>query len=172
MEQNINKSNLITFISKKQVQAEPMSEYQAVELGYARPNKDNHEWRQGYHIIYPDGYHSWCPLSEFMKSYKPAETVLERLTIEFEDLHVRLHKLEEFRSTSRYLELPDPQRELLFAQWALMDAYHSILIRRIEFLTGDILPDLGNTQCAANPYCGIANVDGECSNPENCKCEE
>ena len=46
------------YISIKEVQAEPMNELQAVELGYARPNEDNHEWREGYHVVYPDGYHS------------------------------------------------------------------------------------------------------------------
>ena len=37
-----------TYIGNKKVQAERMNEYEAVELGYARPNKDNHEWREGY----------------------------------------------------------------------------------------------------------------------------
>ena len=163
MEQNIKESKLTTFISTKQVQAEPMNELQAVELGYARPNDDHHEWRQGYHIIYPDGYHSWCPLHEFNKSYRPADTFIERLKIEFEDLHVRLCNLQKFRDTQEYLELPEQQRELLFAQWALMDAYHTILIRRIELLEGDTLPDFPTVAYSAHP-CNEVDVDGECGN--------
>lgn len=60
------------YITKKTVLAEPMDERTAVQLGYARPNEDNHEWRQGYHVLYPDGYHSWCPKHQFEESSKPA----------------------------------------------------------------------------------------------------
>ncbi len=42
------------YIGTKEVQAEPMNELEAVELGYARSNEDNHEWREGYHVVYPE----------------------------------------------------------------------------------------------------------------------
>lgn len=70
------------YIGTKEVQAEPMNELEAVELGYARSNEDNHEWREGYHVVYPDGYHSWSPKNVFEESYKCAETFLDRLQIE------------------------------------------------------------------------------------------
>lgn len=54
-----------TYVGTKTVKAEPMNELAAVEKGYARKNKDNHEWREGYHVQYtnPDGsiYNSWSP---------------------------------------------------------------------------------------------------------------
>ena len=73
------------YISRKEVMAEPMNELQAVELGYARPNDDNHEWREGYHILYPDGYHSWCPKQQFEATNQLAETHIDRMVIELDE---------------------------------------------------------------------------------------
>lgn len=36
----------------KVVSAEPMNEYDAVQKGIARPNTDNHEWREAYKKYY------------------------------------------------------------------------------------------------------------------------
>ena len=129
------------YISRKEVQAEPMDELQAVELGYARPNEDNHEWRQGYHVLYPDGYHSWCPKNQFEESNKPAETALDRMKIEFEELHGRVCKLEDFRYSAAYQDLPEIQQLMLYAQYSLMDAYHRILVSRIEMMSAKELPE-------------------------------
>ena len=63
---------MIKYVSRKEVQAEPMNELMAVQLGYARDNTDNHEWREGYHVLYPDGYHSWCPREQFEKANRRA----------------------------------------------------------------------------------------------------
>lgn len=141
------------YISRKEVQAEPMNELQAVELGYARPNDDDHEWRQGYHILYPDGYHSWCPKGTFEKDYHCAETVLDRIEIEFNELHERVCALERFRYTDAFQELPIEARGFLQAQYALMDGYHSILIHRYNLLKGDEpcpLPCDENHKCDCN----------------------
>lgn len=67
-------------------------EYEAVQLGYARPNEDNHEWREGYHVIYPDGYHSWSPLNVFNAAYKLAETHIDRMIIESYELKEKNRK--------------------------------------------------------------------------------
>lgn len=77
---------MIKYIGKKEVQAERMNEYEAVKLGYARPNEDNHEWREGYHVVYEDGYHSWSPKNVFEAAYNQSETFLDRLRIEAEEL--------------------------------------------------------------------------------------
>lgn len=77
---------MIKYIGKKEVQAERMNEYEAVQLGYARPNDDHHEWREGYHVVYEDGYHSWSPKNVFEAAYKKSETFLDRLRIEVENL--------------------------------------------------------------------------------------
>lgn len=159
------------YISIKEVQAEPMNELQAVELGYARPNEDNHEWREGYHVVYSDGYHSWCPKNIFEKSNQPAETVLDRLMIEFGELHKRLDKLGDFRHSPKHNELPEGQRKMLHAQYAIMDAYHTILIARIESLVNKELPDLPDKLIFNSAPC--RNPDGEpCCEPCSEPCYE
>lgn len=164
------------YISIKEVQAEPMNEVQAVELGYARPNEDNHEWQQGYHVLYPDGYHSWCPKHQFEQANQLAETVLDRMKIEFGELHERLRKLEDFRYSPKHDELPEDQQQMLYAQYALMHAYHTILIARIESLDNKELPNLPDKPIFNSAPC--RNPDGEpCSEPNcqepntYCKCD-
>ena len=67
------KLNLKKYIGTKVVEASPMNEIYAESIGYARKNSDNHEWRNGYHVMYtnPDGsfYDSWSPKSVFEKAY-------------------------------------------------------------------------------------------------------
>lgn len=89
-----------TYIGTKQVKAEPMNELAAVEKGYARKNEDNHEWREGYHVQYtnPDGstYDSWSPKSVFEQAYKCADSFIDRLQIEHDELKERYNKLDNF----------------------------------------------------------------------------
>lgn len=123
---------MIKFISKKEVLAEPMNEIKAVELGYARPNEDNHEWREGYHILYPDGYHSWCPDNVFTQSYKPNETSLDMLRIEAIELAELQIKLNIFMKSKKFDKLNCEEKRLIEAQFAIMASYLSILRLRIE----------------------------------------
>ena len=115
------------YIGKKEVQAELMNEFTAVELGYARPNEDHHEWREGYHVVYPDGYHSWSPLNVFEQSYKCSESFLDRLLIEAEELAEKKEKLNKFMSTESYKNLGYYERKLLEAQFGSMLSYLTIL---------------------------------------------
>jgi hypothetical protein len=82
-----------TFIGTKTVAAEPMNEFDAVEKGFARANVDNHEWRPGYHVVYPDGYESWSSADVFEAAYQVADTPLDRLYIERNELVERILKL-------------------------------------------------------------------------------
>ena len=119
------------YISRKEVQAEPMDEARAVEMGLARPNTDDHEWRQGYHIIYPDGYQSWCPKRQFEEANRQAETVLDRLYIERHELQEKIIKLKNFLFTQPFNELEETQQDLLVTQLGAMTAYKNILEKRI-----------------------------------------
>lgn len=119
------------YIGTKEVQAEPMNELKAVELGYARPNTDNHEWREGYHVVYPDGYHSWSPKNVFESSYKCSETFLDRLQIELEELKERHEKLCQFLNGPSFYELTDRNKKLLIRQSVIMDLYIETLEARI-----------------------------------------
>ena len=126
---------MIKYVGKKEVQAERMNEYEAVELGYARPNEDNHEWRAGYHVVYEDGYHSWSPKNVFEAAYKQSETFLDRLHIEAEELAEKQSKLNEFIGSEKFKELSWENQKLLEAQFGAMLSYLTILQVIIELLT-------------------------------------
>lgn len=121
-----------TYIGNKKVQAERMNEYEAVELGYARPNEDNHEWREGYHVEYEDGYHSWSPLNVFESSYKIADTYLDRLYIEAEELAKKQTLLIEYMDSPMFVGQEYGERKMMEAQFASMLSYLTILQLRIE----------------------------------------
>lgn len=126
---------MIKYFGKKEVQAERMNELQAVELGYARPNDDNHEWREGYHVVYEDGYHSWSPLNVFNAAYKPIETFLDRLYIEAGELAEKQDKLNKFIGSDKFKELSWENQRLLESQFGAMLSYLTILQVRIELAT-------------------------------------
>lgn len=74
------------YIGTKIVKAEKMNELTALEKGFTRSNKDNHEWRQGYHVQYtnPDGstYDSWSPKNVFEEAYHEVKGMSFGETIE------------------------------------------------------------------------------------------
>lgn len=117
------------------VKAEPMNELAAVEKGYARKNKDNHEWREGYHVQYtnPDGsiYDSWSPKSVFEKTYRVAETPTDSIKIELEELNTRFAKGIEFLVNEGYA-LIYPTKALLSAQVETEREYSYLLNDRLE----------------------------------------
>lgn len=115
----------------KVVLAEPMNELTAVELGYARPNEDNHEWREGYHVVYPDGYHSWSPKNVFEEAYKCFETYIDRVKIEKAELNERMKNLDKFIRSEKFGNLDDEDQSLLLGQFGAMLSYFHILKRRI-----------------------------------------
>lgn len=120
------------YIGTKKVMAEPMNEITAVEMGYARPNEDNHEWREGYHVVYPDGYHSWSPKDVFEQAYKCAETHIDRMRIELDELTERRQRMWQFINSDKYSALDREDRNMLDAQFSVMLAYVGILIARIR----------------------------------------
>ena len=116
------------YIGTKEVQAEPMNELTAVELGYARANEDNHEWRNGYHVLYPDNYNSWSPADVFNSAYKLADSFIDRMHIELEELQKRIKKIER-------REQSENRDVLLDIQYNIMKSYEYILMLRISSFT-------------------------------------
>ena len=158
-----------TYIGKKEVQAERMNEYEAVELGYARPNEDNHEWREGYHVVYEDGYHSWSPLNVFEGSYKIADSYLDRLYIEAEEVDERQSLLMQYMDTPMFAGQEYEEQKRMEAQFASMLSYLSILqlrIKRAERLLGSNSTskelyqanDVSACQCGDNRFEVIAKA--------------
>lgn len=138
----MEETTLKQYKGTKTVKAEPMNESVAVEKGFARANKDGHEWRSGYHVQYtnPDGstYDSWSPKDVFEKSYQVAEDFKDRLIIEANELKVRFQKLKDFMNKKGFNEIAEKfgpkQAALMLSQYHGMDLYYSALICRIELL--------------------------------------
>lgn len=123
------------YVGTKTVKAEPMNELAAVEKGYARKNKDNHEWREGYHVQYtnPDGsiYDSWSPKSVFEKAYRVAEAPADHIKIQLEELNTSFAKGIEFLANEGYA-LIYPTKALLSAQVETEREYSYLLNDRLE----------------------------------------
>ena len=129
------------YIGTKQVKAEPMDELAAVEKGYARKNEDNHDWRQGYHVQYtnPDGstYDSWSPKRVFEQAYKCADTFLDRLQIEHDEVKERYDKLHNFIESGKvFKECDAVQAFMIGTQRMFMGMYLNTLESRIKDLKG------------------------------------
>ncbi len=57
------------FIGAKIIQAEPMDECTFLNI-HKKQDVTNRETRPGYHVVYPDNYHSWSPKEVFETAYR------------------------------------------------------------------------------------------------------
>ena len=96
------------YIGTKQIEAEPMTMGEAYERGLLQagrvPNEAEKD-KAGYHVKYQDGYESWSPAEPFEKAYKCAETFLDRLHIEHEELAERHEKCAVFVDSEKFREV-------------------------------------------------------------------
>lgn len=125
-----------TYIERKQVKAEPMTESVAEHKGYARRNVNGHDWREGYHVVYenPDGskYDSWAPKDVFESACRVAETFVDRMKIEHDELNDKCIKLDKFIAGDVYKTLSDAQKCFVATQLAAMKTYREVLAARME----------------------------------------
>lgn len=126
------------YIGTKQVEAEPMTMGQAYEKGFLQAGRVPSETEQdkpGYHVKYADGYESWSPAEPFEKAYKVADTFVDRLLIERDELNERLNKLRQFIESPKFVEVTDEYQSLLLSkQESRMHEYLEILNERIKLL--------------------------------------
>ena len=57
------------YVGAKIISAEPMDEVSFL-TEVKKQKVAERETRPGYHVIYPDGYHSWSPKEVFEKAYR------------------------------------------------------------------------------------------------------
>lgn len=88
---------------------------------------------EGYKVIYEDGYVSWSPKDVFEKAYKIADTYVERMQIEYEELQERREKLTDFLAEDHCDLLDDNECTLLTYQLMAMNEYALALRRRIDY---------------------------------------
>lgn len=127
------------YIGTKRVEAEPMTMGEAYSRGFLQAGRvpsEAEKDKSGYHVKYKDGYESWSPAEPFEEAYKCADSFLDRLTIEREELYEKLSKLRQFIESPKFLEIVKDkyQRQLLSRQESRMSEYLEILDERIKLL--------------------------------------
>lgn len=131
------------YTGTKTVKAEPMTYGEAHEKGLIHDDAFVEELseRDGYHVVYSDGYESWSPVEVFEDAYKLSETPLNRLNIEIADLKQRADKLGAFifnkNDGKDFLALPLGTRAFLIAQFNTMCAYLNLAALRQSCMEGN-----------------------------------
>ena len=128
-------------IGTKLVSAEPMTYGEAHTKGLIRENAYIPEYDDtpGYHVEYADGYQSWSPANVFEEAYKVAETFLDRINIEDQNLREKCCRLSDFiHNNEKFKELPLGDRAMLVAQFHMMNAYSSFLSLRQSTTEGGV----------------------------------
>lgn len=97
--------------------------------------------KDGYKVVYEDGYESWSPKDVFEKAYKLAETPLDKLKIECDELKERIENIEALlgNKISEGVKKTGgvPQAALLIIQRSHMVNYLDVLETRIDLLEND-----------------------------------
>ena len=123
------------YIGTKQIEAEPMTMGEAYRrnlLQTGRVPNDSEKDNPGFYVRYQDGYESWSPAETFCKAYKIADTPLDRMIIEHQELRDKINKLEKFLSSEGFDSLNYKMQTLLDMQHRIMIEYSLILKERIS----------------------------------------
>ena len=125
------------YIGTKQIEAEPMTMGEAYEKNLLRagrvPNESEKD-KAGYHTKYEDGYESWSPAEPFEKAYKVADTPLDRMIIEYDELKQKIDKLDVFLDSEKFITLDEKVKGLLSSQYHIMIAYSIVLSERMRLM--------------------------------------
>ena len=118
------------YIGTKQIEAEPMTMGEAYEKNFLQAGRvpnESEKTKAGYHVKYEGGYESWSPAEPFEKAYKVADTPLDRMSIEENELDDRMQKLYAFIRGDKFKELDSTTRAMLAVQYSNMSAYLNVL---------------------------------------------
>jgi hypothetical protein len=130
------------YIGTKQVEAEPMTVSEFYHLTkqsqYGEMVENGEGNINGYRVVYEDGFEGWVQEEKFKKSYKVADTFLDRLHIEMGDLYEKMDKLSPFIESGKIDEVVTDkyQNYLLRLQHRIMSRYIYVLETRIGRLDG------------------------------------
>lgn len=124
------------YIGKKQIEAEPMTLGEFIKMSgrdpYANCADIHADDEPGYIVKYADGYVSWSPKEAFENAYKVAETSLDIMRIESQEVKECLMKLNEFMYSEKIISLSDADVCRLRNQKSAMENYLNILLLRIH----------------------------------------
>ena len=119
------------YIGTKTIMAMPMAKSEAEKV-LNRSLADAKGGEDGYLVEYPDGYKSWSPKETFEQAYKIAETNLDRMRIEYDQLKQRYLRLNDFGLSEQFRMLHPEQRKQMERQGRLMLEYLHVLGERID----------------------------------------
>lgn len=103
-------------------------------LHAGRVPSESEKLKAGYYVKYENGYESWSPADVFEKAYRVADTFLDRLRIERDDLSLRYNKALDFSYSPKFKELLWPDEQQAFeTQLDLMRKYLAVLDARIQY---------------------------------------
>ena len=129
------------YIGTKQIEAEPMTMGEAYEKNFLQAGRvpnESEKTKAGYHVKYEGGYESWSPAEPFEKAYKVADTPLDRMSIEENELDDRMQKLYAFIRGDKFKELDSTTRAMLAVQYSSMSTYlHILRLRSTKMENGD-----------------------------------
>ena len=133
------------YIGKKEVNVIPMNRQEYNDFrGWKLPDDENGE-DEGYLVEYVDGgkantpqysgYVSWSPRDVFERAYKPIETPLDRLYIEYDELQDKYNKLVLFLGRKDAEKIAGEMQVALMEEQKLeMKDYLLTLRTRIELM--------------------------------------
>lgn len=125
------------YIGTKQIEAEPMTMGEAYRRGLlhaGRVPSESEKSKAGYYVKYDNGYESWSPADVFEQSYRVAETFLDRLRIERDELHDRYVKEKNYLSSPlAEKQLTPREKGSLAAQVEFMRQYLLCVEERIKY---------------------------------------
>ena len=125
------------YIGTKQIEAEPMTMGEAYEknlLQAGRVPNESEKDNVGYHVKYEGGYESWSPAEPFEKAYKVADTPLDRMIIEYDELKQKIDKLDAFLDSEKFKTLDEKVKGFLSSQYHIMIAYSVVLTERMRLM--------------------------------------
>ena len=125
------------YIGTKQIEAEPMTMGEAYEknlLQAGRVPNESEKTKAGYHVKYEGGYESWSTAEPFEKAYKVADTPLDRMIIEYDELKQKIDKLDVFLDSEKFKTLDEKVKGLLSSQYHIMIAYSIVLSERMRLM--------------------------------------
>lgn len=134
------------YIGTKSVKAEPMTMGEAYECKLLkegiRPSECETD-KAGYLVEYEGGYQSWSPAEPFEKAYRPSETFLDRLRIEYNEVKTRFEGLQRYLANKNFDAIANQvgarQAALILIQHTFMKEYVDILEVRIENLEEELV---------------------------------
>lgn len=136
-----------TYIGTKTIKAMPMKKEEAEKI-LGKSITPAAAGNDGYLVEYADGYQSWSPKYVFKEAYKVAETPVDRMNIELDELNDRICKCITalFHSESPLrLDTFGASWHALHDQVKVMLQYAELLHKRIVLTDNDYEINITNT---------------------------